>query len=196
MKFAFSLLLFSVFCVGFAQSDPQQYYKEFETIKSGVSINGNDRRFYELLDDMYDDVLQADDGELSKDTEQNLMLLATEPDAANKHLLYLLAGYQAFLEGNHNDGAAQLQMIEKLRDETHDTYGQVPVLLDVYKGEALVSAGKTADALTFFRTSLQKYPNSIPLKVYVAIYSKDKKLQKQLATDHPNHWLVKKLVIR
>jgi len=93
--------------------------------------------------------------------------------------------------GKKTDPEFQTEMIRLLKDETKSFYGTVPAIMYIYEYEALERAGKTEEAKTAASKGLKMYPDSVPLKVYSYLSTKDEALKNDLVKNHSGHWMVK-----
>jgi hypothetical protein len=70
------------------------------------------------------------------------------------------------------------------------------VIIYIYKYEALDSGNKKDEAKAAALQGLKEYPDSVPLKVYTYLTTKDDKIKNDLIKNHPNHWMVKQFGIQ
>jgi hypothetical protein len=191
------LILTIFFCIGlntFAQTG-NQVKDIFLKIKQESNIDRNDKAVYDILDEFYIKSLQAENDEMTPDTVQRIEKLASNPDTKNLHILLLFLMYQQHLSrtsmaGKTPDTEFQNEAMKLLENETKDIYGKVPVIIYIYKAEALDGAGKKEDAKAAVDQGLKEYPDSVPLKVYSYLNTKDEVLRNDLVKNHPNHWMV------
>lgn len=88
--------------------------------------------------------------------------------------------------------------MKSLSEECLKLYNRIPVVVCIYMGEALLQDnGMTDEARKHFKTSLQFYPNSIPLLVYNYRLEQDPAKKKKdlinLKQKYAEHWMVKTL---
>jgi hypothetical protein len=191
------LILTIFFCIGlntFAQTG-NQVKDIFLKIKQESKIDRNDKAVYDILDEFYTKSLQAENDEMTPETVQRIEKLASNPDTKNLHILLLFLMYQQHLSrtsmaGKTPDTEFQTEAMKLLENETQDVYGKVPVIIYIYKAEALDGAGKKEDAKAAVDQGLKEYPDSVPLKVYSYLNTKDEVLRNDLIKNHPNHWMV------
>lgn len=191
------LILTIFFCIGlntFAQTG-NQVKDIFLKIKQESNIDRNNKAVYDILDEFYTKSLQAENDEMTPETVQRIEKLASNPDTKNLHILLLFLMYQQHLSrtsmaGKTPDTEFQAEAMKLLENETKDIYGKVPVIIYIYKAEALDGAGKKEDAKAVVDQGLKEYPDSVPLKVYSYLNTKDEVLRNDLVKNHPNHWMV------
>jgi hypothetical protein len=191
------LMLIVIFCFGlntFAQSG-NQVKDIFLKIKQESKIDRNDKAVYDLLDEFYTKSLQAENDEMTPETVQKIEKMASNPDTKNLHILLLFLMYQQHLSrtsmvGKTPDTEFQIEAIKLLENETKDIYGKIPAIIYIYKFEALDGGGKKEDAKATVDQGLKEYPDSVPLKVYRYLNTKDEVLRNDLVKNHPNHWMV------
>lgn len=190
-------MLIVIFCFGlntFAQSG-NQVKDIFLKIKQESKIDRNDRAVYDLLDEFYNKNLQAENDEMTSETVQKIEKMASNPDTKNLHVLLLFLMYQQHISrtsmvGKAPDTEFQIEAMKLLENETRELYGKVPVIIYIYKAEALDGGGKKEEAKTAVDQGLKEYPDSVPLKVYSYLNTKDEVLRNDLVKNHANHWMV------
>ncbi len=190
-------MLIVIFCISlntFAQSG-NQVKDIFLKIKQESKIDRNDKAVYDLLDEFYTKSLQAENDEMTPETVQKIEKMASNPDTKNLHILLLFLMYQQHLSrtsmvGKAPDTEFQIEAIKLLENETKDIYGKIPAIIYIYKSEALDGGGKKEDAKATVDQGLKEYPDSVPLKVYRYLNTKDEVLRNDLVKNHPNHWMV------
>lgn len=185
-----------------AFSQQNDAYKEFiDKAKKEAIVDGQDMEVYDLLNDFYEQVLQSDTGELNPDVPTRIKHLYENKDAKNKHLLIMFLGYQDYISATVGarqklDEDFQLSLVEDLEHEIEKTYGKVPVLILIYKVEALRSAGKMEEAKKMISNGLKNFPNSVSLKVYSYVDTEDEAIKMYLVKNHSNHWMVREFGIK
>jgi len=185
-----------------AFSQQNDAYKEFiDKAKKEAIVDGQDMEVYDLLNDFYEQVLQSDSGELNPDMATRIQHFYENKEAKNKHLLVMFLGYQEYISATTQarqrlDGDFQKSLLDDLEHEIEKTYGKVPVLIHIYKAEALRSAGNVEDAKKTISDALKNFPNSVPLKVYSYVDSMNEDLKMDLIKNHSNHWMVKQFGIK
>ncbi|NML71336.1 hypothetical protein HHL23_16220 [Chryseobacterium sp. RP-3-3] len=197
------LILAFFFCIGlnaFAQSGAQ--VKDlFQKIKEQAKIDKNDRAVYEVLDEFYNKNLQAENDEMTPETIQRIEKMASDPNTKNLHILMLFLMYQQHISrtsmaGKAPDTEFQIETMNILENETREVYGKVPAIIYIYKAESLDGAGKKSEVKTVLDQGLKEYPDSVPLKVYTYLNTKDEVLKNDLVKNHPNHWMVQQFGIK
>lgn len=197
-------LIFILFlCIGlntFAQTG-NQVKDIFLKIKQDSKIDKNDRTVYDLLDEFYNKNLQAEKDEMTPETVQRIEKTASNPDTKNLHILLLFLMYQQHISrtsmaGKAPDTGFQIEALNLLENETKEIYGKVPAIIYVYKSEAFDGAGKKQEAKAAVDQGLKEYPDSVPLKVYSYLNTKDEVVRNDLVRNHPNHWMVQQFGIK
>ncbi|KMQ66401.1 hypothetical protein ACM46_02375 [Chryseobacterium angstadtii] len=173
----------------------------FQKIKEVTKIDKNDRAVYDLLDEFYNKNLQAEKDEMTAETVQRIEKLASNPDTKNLHILMLFLMYQQHISrtsmaGKTPDTDFQIEAMTLLEKETQEIYGKVPAIIYIYKAEALDGAGKKNEAKAAVDQGLKVYPDSVPLKVYSYLNTKDEVLKNDLVKNHTNHWMVQQFGIK
>ncbi|KMQ63794.1 hypothetical protein ACM40_03175 [Chryseobacterium sp. BLS98] len=197
------LILILLFCIGlntFAQTG-NQVKELFLKIKKDAKIDRNDTAVYDILDEFYNKNLQAENDEMTPETIQRIEKLASNPDTKNLHILLLFLMYQQHISrtsmvGKAPDTEFQTETMTLLENESREIYGKVPAIIYVYKAEALDGAKKKEEAKTVLDQGLKEYPDSVPLKVYRYLNTKDEVLRNDLVKNHPNHWMVQQFGIK
>jgi len=197
------LVVLLFFCFGiFAFSQTAAAAKEvFEKIKKESKIDGNDKTIYNLLDEFYNKNLQADSDEMTPETVEKIQSLVSDPTTKNIHILMFFLLYQQHISqtatvGKKPNSEFQIETMRLLENETKEIYGKVPAIIYVYKYEALDSGDKKDEAKATAMQGLKEYPDSLPLKVYTYLSTKDETLKNDLIKNHPNHWMVKQFDIK
>ncbi|GEN77929.1 hypothetical protein [Chryseobacterium hagamense] len=200
MKKLFFLLLFFT-GLNISAQTAAAVTEVFEKIKKESKIDGNDKTIYHLLDEFYDETLQAENDEMTEETIARTQKLAADPDTKNLHLLMLFLMYQQHISqtaavGKTPNAGFQMAAIKLLKDETGNVYGKIPAIIYVYQYEALESGNKKEEAGATALEGLKKYPDSVPLKVYVYLNTHDEAIKNDLLKNHANHWMVKQFGIK
>lgn len=195
------IVLFSLLLGSYAFSQTAAAAKEvFEKIKKEAVTDGNDTTVYNVLDEFYARNLQADNDEITPETVEKIQRLATDPHTKNLHLLLLFLMYQQHISqtsaaGRKPNPDFQTETAKLLEEETRTIYGKVPAIIYVYRYEALDGAGKKDEARAIAAQGLKEYPDSVPLKVYAYLSTKDENLKNDLVKNHSGHWMVKQFAI-
>jgi len=191
------LLLLILILVSFKSNSQQtETYKNFiEQLKKDSKTDKNDKTVYNLLNDFYEQVLQSEKGELTPEIPERIQKLYENKNAKNLQILNMFFAYQEHISqtaavGKKTDPNFQVNLMTDLESEIKNTYGKVPVLIRIYKSEALESDGQTEEAAKLISESLVEYPDSVPLKVYKYLGTKDETIRKDLIQNHSNHWMV------
>ena len=98
--------------------------------------------------------------------------------------------------GQQTDANFQVNLMTDLENETQTIFGTVPVIIEIYRAEALASNGQQKEYADLIAKSLQQFPDSIPFKVYQYMETKDSKLREDLLKNHPKHWMVIRFEIK
>lgn len=202
MRITFLLFLFFFSVTVIAQSRVEIFLDStVNQLKSQNAIDKNDYEVFSLLESFYNEALQSDEGELSQKTVEKINSYTTSGRIKNKHLLTLFLMYQDHIsqtaaKGRKPNVEYQLACIQRLEREAQSLYVKVPTIVYIYKAEALQSAGRMNEAKALVAASLQKVPNSIPLKVYQYLDSKDEDIRKDLVQNHSKHWMVQQFAIK
>lgn len=172
-----------------------------QKIKSQSKIDTQDKVVYDLMDEFYQKNLQADSDEMTPEFTHRIQKAVSDPNTKNIHLLYLLLMYQqhisrAVAEGKSPNPEFQIETMNLLESETKEVYGKLPAIIYIFKAEALDSGSKKEEAKITVANGLKEYPDSIPLKVYSYLNTKDEDLRQDLIKNHPNHWMVQQFGIK
>lgn len=173
----------------------------FEKIKKESKIDGSDKTIYNILDEFYDKNLQAENDEMTPETIEKIQRLASDSSTKNLHILLLFLMYQQHISqtstaGKKPNSDFQIETMRLLEDETKSIYGKTPAIIYIYKYEALDNANKKDEAKAVAIQGLKEYPDSVPLKVYSYLSTKDAAIKNDLIKNHPNHWMVKQFEIK
>lgn len=172
------------------------------TVKRNTQVVSTDKTILLLLDKMYEKTLQANDVELDEATMKEYQQYQSDTTLANRHIALLFDNYQTIItqtaaKGGQTPADICIPLMKSLSGECLSLYNSIPVIVCIYMGEALQSAGMIDKAREHFKMSLQFYPNSIPLLVYNYRLEQDKTKQKQQLADlkkkYGKHWMVKDL---
>ncbi|RKS03632.1 hypothetical protein [Flavobacterium sp. 102] len=176
---------------------------EFNKLKEVSNINKKDKTILKLLNSLYDETLQADDGSLSQKTIAKYQAFKEDSKLANWPVFYLFETYQneitqTELGKKKNNKDLRVALMKILSGELIDLYQTIPPIILVYMGEALMNSGANSRAQNHFKMSLEFYPESIPLKVYSYLLADDKTAKEAISADltknHKNHWMVKQFL--
>jgi hypothetical protein len=103
---------------------------------------------------------------------------------------------QTAAQGKKPNAEYQLASINLLEAEMDSVYKRVPLIVYIYKVEALQGARRNDEAESLIDAGLKKEPASIPLKVYKYLHSKDESIRKDLVENHSAHWMVQQFGIK
>ncbi|WP_298145595.1 hypothetical protein [Flavobacterium sp.] len=178
-----------------------KYAKYLVELRKNTVIDKKDREVYNLLEAFYNDCLQADDGALKTETSRKINEFYNNPNSKNKSIFNMFFAYQNHISetaaaGKEPDSRFQVDIINDLEKEIISIYGTVPTIVFIYKAEALNSNRQFAEAAEVISKGLQLFPNSIPLKVYKYMDSKELNLKADLLKNHSQHWMVKQFEIK
>ena len=192
-KLIFILIVFISF-KSFSQ-ETEEYKTFIKEIKKDNRIDKKDMTVLYILNDFYEQVLQSDNGELNENVPQKIQNLYADKTSKNLQILTMFLSYQDYVSQNSGPGRKvdsnfQINLINDLEKEFLETYGKIPAIVKIYKYEALQSNGQESAAEELLKVSLSEFPNSIPLKVYKYLESKDEKIRLDLIRNHSNHWMV------
>ncbi|WBV59447.1 hypothetical protein PFY12_10295 [Chryseobacterium camelliae] len=184
----------------FAQNNPsiKDIYQE---LKKQSSIDKSDQTVYNLLTAFYEKSLQADQDEMTSEDIQQIERLVADPSTKNLHILMLFLMYQQHISktaavGKKPDSDFQIETMNILESETREIFGKVPAIIYIYKAEALESGNRKEDSQNTIILGLKEYPDSIPLKVYSYLNTKDSTLKNDLIKNHSKHWMVQQFDIK
>ncbi|HCR75640.1 MAG TPA: hypothetical protein DIW37_04385 [Chryseobacterium sp.] len=173
----------------------------FEKIKKEAKIDGSDKTVYYILDEFYNKSLQAENDEMTTETIEKIQSLLSDPSTKNIHLLMLFLMYQQHISqtamvGKKPNSEFQVETMKILNSEFQKIYGKIPAIIYIYTYESLDSANKKDEAKAVAAQGLKEYPDSVPLKVYHYLNTKDEALKNDLIKNHSNHWMVKQFGIQ
>jgi hypothetical protein len=177
------------------------YVSFVQQIKKDAKIDTKDQTVLNLLTDFYEQILQSESGELQASMSERIQKLYADKDAKNLHILNLFLAYQEHIsqtavDGKVPDATFQNNLLDDLETELQSTFGVVPVIIKIYKVEALQSAGKFSESSALLAKSLQEFPKSVPLKVYSYLDTRNESLKKELLSEHASHWMVQQFQIK
>lgn len=184
----------------YAQNKPsiKDIYPE---IKKQSQIDKSDKTVYNLLTTFYDKNLQADQEEMTPEDIQQIERLVSDPSTKNIHILMLFLMYQQHISktaavGKEPDADFQIDTMNILESETKEIFGKIPAIIYIYKAEALESGHKKDESQNTVAQGLKEYPDSIPLKVYSYLNTKDNAIKTDLIKNHSKHWMVQQFDIK
>jgi uncharacterized protein (DUF433 family) len=204
MKKLLLLFTFITATSGFAQNTlSQAAIKQYEAINKSAVIDGKDMTVYNLLDAFYTEGLNADAGEPSQQTIEKITAVMADEKTPNRNLLEILLIYTDQLrimaeKNEKNNPGFQFMTTDLLARESIKIYGKVPVLIQIYQGEAFMVAYQDDKAQAIFKAILAEYPDCMPARVYDCMLTKDEaekqRLTAALKKEKPNHWMVKQFL--
>ena len=71
-----------------------------------------------------------------------------------------------------------------------EIWERVRAIIYIYGYEALENDNKIEESAKMISEGLKEYPDSVPLKVYQYLKTKDQLLKEDLIKNHANHWMV------
>ncbi|MCL9806835.1 hypothetical protein NAT51_14970 [Flavobacterium amniphilum] len=196
MKKITLLLLFLAFNA-FGQHNEERLVK----FRNMTTIDSNDETVFNLLQELYSQILQSDSGELDPSMGKKTNKLYQSEKTKNRHLLILFMAYQSHITetaaaGKKPNTGLQLGLSADLTYEFKNIYNKIPAIVYIYRYEALDSGGQKEEAVKVIEEGLSAYPDSVPLKIYKYLNSKDQALKEDLFLHHHNHWMVKQFMMR
>jgi hypothetical protein len=178
------------------------FFRPGWAVKRSSGISSSDKTILSVLYHLYRQTMQADNSELDPETLQQYQAYQTNTSLANRHIALLFDNYQTIItetaaKGRPAPGSVCIPLIRQLAGECIGLFDRIPVIVCIYMGEALLSAGMIDDARRHFRMALQLYPDSVPLQVYNYRLEEDSRTQarmlSRLKQKHPRHWMVQDL---
>jgi hypothetical protein len=204
MKKLLSLITLITVATVFSQNTlSQAAIKQYEAINSATVIDSKDMTVYKLLDAFYEENLNADNGSPSQHTITKISEIMADEKFPNRNLLEILLMYQDQLrymaENNEKlNPGFQFMTTDLLARESQKIYGKVPVLIQIYQGEAFMIAHNDDKAQAIFKEILTTNPDCMPARVYSCMLTKDeaekKRLTEVLKKERPNHWMVQQFL--
>lgn len=173
----------------------------YPDLRKKSQIDKSDKTIYNLLTTFYEKNLQADQEEMTPEDIQQIEKLVSDPNTKNLHILMLFLMYQQHISktaavGKEPDADFQIETINILENETKDIFGKIPAIIYIYKAEALESGHKKEESQNTVAQGLKEYPDSIPLKVYSYLNTKDTTIKNDLIKNHSKHWMVQQFEIK
>ncbi|GEM50736.1 hypothetical protein EB1_05260 [Empedobacter brevis NBRC 14943 = ATCC 43319] len=184
----------------FAQKS-EAYINYIKELKTNTKTDRNDKTVFTLLNNFYDEALQSDEGEMKPETIKKIQDFYANKDAKNKQILNMFLAYQNHISetaavGKQPNSKFQVDLINDLEQEIKNVYNEVPVIILIYKAEALNSNGQTKESAELIDSSLKTFPNSVPLKVYKYLDTKNDQIKQDLVRNHSNHWMIQQFGIK
>lgn len=134
----------------FAQKS-EAYINYIKELKTNTKTDRNDKTVFTLLNNFYDEALQSDEGEMKPETIKKIQDFYANKDAKNKQILNMFLAYQNHISetaavGKQPNSKFQVDLINDLEQEIKNVYNEVPVIILIYKAEALNSNGQTKES--------------------------------------------------
>ncbi|MGV3697503.1 hypothetical protein [Flavobacterium sp.] len=195
MKTQIIISLFITFS-GFAQPNESR----IQQLRSDTKVDSQDRAVITLLEEFYTQALQSELGALNAETSKKMNKLYQSRKTRNRHLLLMFMAYQDHISktaaiGKPSNTKFQVEIMTDLAHEFKTIFNEIPAIIYIYKFEALDTSGKKEEAANVLNEGLSEYPDSVPLKIYKFLSSKDEAIKIDLINNHPNHWMVKQFEI-
>jgi hypothetical protein len=196
MKKRTIIILFLTFNV-FAQPNESRINR----LRTETIIDNQDKAVFDLLEEFYTQGLQSELGELSPNMQKKINKLYQNKNTKNRHLLLMFMAYQDHISqtvavGKRPNTRFQVELTTDLAYEFKNIFNKIPAIIYIYKFEAFDTSGQNEEAAKIIDEGLKDYPDSVPLKVYKFLSSKDETIKTDLITNHPNHWMVKQFEIK
>lgn len=170
-------------------------------LRGETKVDNQDKAVFDLLDEFYLQGLQSDLGELNPNMPKKIDKIYQNKKTKNRHLLLMFMAYQDHISqtaavGKRPNVKFQVELMTDLAYEFKNIFNKIPAIIYIYKFEALDTNGQNEEAAKIVEEGLNDYPNSIPLKIYKYLISKDEAIKKDLISNHSNHWMVKQFEIK
>lgn len=200
MKHIAFIILILLSTNSFAQKS-DGYLNLIKELKKETKADKSDKTVYDLLNNIYEEMLQSESGVLKPETIDKVQNFYSDSNSKNKHIFNMFFAYQNHITettavGKEPNSKFQVDLISDLEEEINNVYGDVPIIILIYKAEALNSNGQTKESADLISSSLAIFPASIPLKVYKYLDTKDEKIKLDLVKNHSNHWMVQQFKIK
>ena len=200
MKNIIFIVLIFLSTNSFAQKS-DEYLNFIKELKKETKIDKSDKTVFEILNNFYEETLQSEAGEMKPETINKIQNFYSDNNSKNKHIFNMFFAYQNHITetaavGKQPNSKFQVDLINDLEKEIINIYGNVPIIILIYKIEALNGNGQSKEAADLISKSLIDFPNSIPLKVYKYLENKDEKIKLDLIKNHSNHWMVQQFQIK
>jgi hypothetical protein len=183
-------------------SQQNEAYKNYiNQLKTESKIDSEDKTVYDLLDEFYNHGLQSEAGELSSEIPKKIEQLYHDNKTKNRHLLLMFMAYQDHITktaavGKKPNSNFQVDLMNDLENEFQSIFNKIPAIVYIYKAEAFISNGQPAESLKTIESGLTVYPDSVPLKVYKYLDTKNDDIKNDLIVNHAEHWMVKQFEIQ
>lgn len=168
--------------------------KTFNEIKRNSKVDKNDSTCYNLMQKMYDEVLQSENSELKESTISAIKKYQNSRKSKNTYLFATLMFYQDVITKSANEKVVkpelQRDLINYLENEMIEIYDKIATIIYVYKVETLSLFDDKTEMKKYIDEGLKNYPNSIPLKYYSYKYLNEQTYKKELLKINKKHWLI------
>lgn len=201
MKKIFTIALLLFFGTISAQNEIDEYINAvIIESKNTYPVDPKDLTMKNIFDQFYNEVLQNDSGQITEDLLNKIALMVESPSTKNMQIMNLLLVFQDYINDVSENPAAlnpefQLKIVNAIENEFIILKQDIPALVYVYKIEALQTNDKFDESDKLIEVSLQKFPNSVPIKTYKYLATEDENVKNDLVKNHSNHWFVKQLDI-
>lgn len=201
MKKIFTIALLLFFGTISAQNEIDEYINAvIIESKNTYPVDPKDLTMKNIFDQFYNEVLQNDSGQISEDLLNKIALMVESPSTKNMQIMNLLLVFQDYINDVSENPTAlnpefQLKIVNAIENEFIILKQDIPALVYVYKIEALQTNDKFDESDKLIEVSLQKFPNSVPIKTYKYLATEDENVKNDLVKNHSNHWFVKQLDI-
>jgi hypothetical protein len=178
----------------FAQSKSNIIEETFDKMKSNTKVDKTDFTCYDLVQKMYDEVLQNNNSDFKESTIEDIRKYQSNRKSKNTYLFSALMFYQDVItksaEQKMSKPELQRDIINYLEKEFLEVYNKIPAIIYVYKVETLNLLEDKNELKKYIDEGLKNYPNSIPLKYYSYKYLNDITYKEELMRINNIHWLV------
>ena len=202
MKKILTIALLMFFGTISAQNEIDEYINTvIVDSKNTNPVDAKDLTMKNLFDQFYNEVLQDESGQISEDLLNKITVMVESPSTKNMQLMNLLLVFQDYInEVSENPSSLnsefQLKIVEAMENEFINLKQDVPVIIYVYKIEALQTNEKFDESDKLIEVALKKFPNSVPIKAYKFLATEDENVKNDLIKNHSNHWFVKQLDLK
>ncbi|RRJ91313.1 hypothetical protein EG240_06475 [Paenimyroides tangerinum] len=202
MKKILTIALLMFFGTISAQNEIDEYINTIIVESKNTNpVDAKDLTMKNLFDQFYNEVLQDESGQISEDLLNKITVMVESLSTKNMQLMNLLLVFQDYInEVSENPSSLnsefQLKIVEAMENEFINLKQDVPVIIYVYKIEALQTNEKFDESDKLIEVALKKFPNSVPIKAYKFLATEDENVKNDLIKNHPNHWFVKQLDLK
>lgn len=168
--------------------------KTFNEIKRNSKVDKKDSTCYNLMQKMYDEILQGENSEFKESTINEIKNYQNSRKSKNSYLFSALMFYQDVITKSANEKIIkpelQRDIINYLEKENIEIYNKIPTIIYVYKVETLKLFDDKTEMKKYIDEGLKNYPNSIPLKYYSYKYLNEQTYKEELLKINKKHWLI------